>query len=101
MAPQTNSPKAEEAAAPTVDYIEYLGEEPHGTAFLSSHTIPKGDGRWKRNKVDDAKDVTWERDPQGPPVGFKGNRFRVRVEDLSPAQVAVLEKTPGYKRVSE
>lgn len=83
------------------DFIEYLGEEPHGTAFLTSHTLPKGDPLWKRNNVDDAKAATWERDPMGPPVGQKGNRFLVRTSDLSPAQVAVLEKTPSYKRVSE
>lgn len=89
------------ATPDAVAYIEYLGEEPYGTAFLSSHTIPKGDGLWKRNKVEGAKSVTWERDPLGPGIGQKGNRMLVRVEDLDPAQVALLEKTPGYKRVSE
>jgi hypothetical protein len=85
----------------TTEYDEYMGEEQYGTSFLQSHTIPKGDPLWKRNGVDDAKAVTWERDPQGPGVGQKGNRFLVRAADLTPAMISVLEKTPGYKRVSE
>lgn len=85
----------------TVDYIEYLGEEPHGTAFLTSFTIPRGDALWKRNKVTVTKDVTWERDPLGAGIGQKGNRMLVRVEDLPDGTAAVLEKTPGFKRVSE
>ena len=91
----------EESKTSDNDFIEYLGEEPHGTALLSSHSIPKGDPLWKRTGVEDAKAVTWERDPMGPAVGQKGNRFLVRTSDLSAAQVAVLEKTPGFKRVSE
>jgi hypothetical protein len=91
----------ETSAAPTTGYIEYLGEEPHGTAFLRSHSIPKNDPVWKRNRVEDAKAVAWERDPTGPGVGQKGNRMLVPIEDLTPAMVAVLEKLPGYKRVSE
>jgi hypothetical protein len=86
---------------PTGDFIQYLGEEPHGVDFLTSHSIAKGDALWKRNGVEDAKAVTWERDPMGPGIGQRGNRFLVKVSDLSPAQVAVLEKTPGFKRVSE
>jgi hypothetical protein len=86
-------------------FIEYLGDlddpKSYGVTFLTSHTIPKADGLWKRNKVDDAKEVTWERDPQGPGIGQKGNRMLVPVEDLTPSMVAVLEKTRGYKRVSE
>lgn len=87
----------------SADFIEYLGDpdSPHGVAFLTSHTIPKGDGLWKRNKVEDPKNVTWERDPLGPGIGQKGNRMLVRVEDLTPSMVSVLEKTPGYRRVSE
>jgi hypothetical protein len=95
------TPTDRAAHAATADYIEYLGEAPHGTAFLSSHTIPKGDALWKRNKVEDAKDAVWERDPQGPGIGQKGNRMLLSVEDLTPAMVSVLEKTPGFKRVSE
>ncbi len=88
---------------PTTDYIEYLGDpdSPHGVAFLTSHTLPKGDGLWKRNKVEDAKSVTWERDPLGPSIGQKGARMLLPVSDLTPGMVSVLEKTPGYRRVSE
>lgn len=85
----------------TVDYIEYLGEEPHGTTFLTSHTLPRGDALWKRNKMTVSKAVTFERDPLGPPVGQSGNRLLVRVDDLPEGTLAVLEKSPGYKRVSE
>lgn len=92
---------AEKAAAATTDYIEYMGEEPYGTAFLSSHTILRTDDLWKRNKVEDAKDVVWTRDPSGPGIGQQGSRMLVRVEDLTPGMVRVLEKTSGYKRVSE
>lgn len=95
---------AEEESAPEtteVEYIEYLGEEPHGTAFLSSHTLPRGDGLWKRNKLDVRKDVTWERDPYGPGIGQEGNRMLVRVDDLPAGTAEVLEKLPQYRRVSE
>ena len=98
-------PTASDKQAATTDYIEYLGDpnDPgkHGVAFLTSHSIPKSDGLWTRNKVEDAKTVTWERDPLGPGVGQKGARMLVRVEDMTPSMAAVLEKTPGYKRVSE
>jgi len=82
-------------------FIEYLGEAPHGTAFLTAHTLPKTDALWKRHNVSNPKEVTWERDPTGPGIGQKGSRMLVPVADLDPAQVAVLEKTPGYKRVNE
>lgn len=92
---------ADTKAANTTDYIEYMGDEVHGTSFLTSHTLPAGDGLWKRNKVEGAKKLTWERDPMGPGIGQKGARMLLPVEDIDPAQVAVLEKTPGYRRVSE
>lgn len=94
---------AEESApeATEVEYIEYLGEEPFGTAFLTSHTLPRGDGLWKRNKLDVRKDVTWERDPYGPAIGQPGNRMLVRVDDLPAGTAEVLEKLPTYRRVSE
>lgn len=82
------------------EYIEYTGEEPYGTAFLTSHTLPRGDGVWKRAGVKMTKDVVWERDPYGPGIGQKGNRMLVPVSDLSPEAVAALEKIPGYKRVT-
>ena len=50
----TTETVAEEANVPsTHEYIEYLGDPdgPHGTAFLTSHTIPKGDTVWARLKV--------------------------------------------------
>lgn len=87
--------------AEKADFIEYQGEAPHGVSFLTSHTIPKGDPLWKRNGVEDAKVVTWVRDPMGPGIGQPGARMLVRTSDLTPGMVAVLEKTPGYKRVSE
>jgi hypothetical protein len=84
-----------------VEYIEYLGEEPYGTAFLHTHTLPRGDGLWKRAKITANKDVTWERDPYGPGIGQKGNRMLVRVEDLPTGAAEALEALPQYKRVSE
>lgn len=96
---------ATDKAASTQDYIEYLGDpqdpNAHGVTFLTSHEIPKTDPLWKRNRVEDVKAVKWERDPMGPPIGQKGNRFLVPIEDVTPAMVAVLEKTPGYRRVTE
>lgn len=100
MSDEKTSP-AEAEALPTRDYIQYMGEDPHGTAFLTSHTLPKGDALWKRNGVTVSKDVTWERDPMGPGIGQKGNKMLLAVEDLDPAVVRILEKTPGYKRVNE
>jgi hypothetical protein len=95
----------EKAVEPEQDFIEYLGDPENpaagGTAFLSSHTIPKGDGLWKRAKVSVSKDLTWERDPMGPGIGQKGNRMLLATSDVPPEALAVLEKTPGFKRVSE
>lgn len=82
------------------EYIEWLGEEPYGTDFIHSHTLPRGDGLWKRAGLKVNKDVTWERDPFGPAVGQPGNRFLVPVEDLPNGVAEVLEKVPGYKRVT-
>jgi hypothetical protein len=97
----TDTNKAAPAAEATTEYIEYLGEQPYGTAFLSSHTIPKGDPLWKRNKVSLTKDLVWERDPLGPGIGQKGNRMLLPVEDIPVEALSFLEKTPGFKRVSE
>lgn len=91
----------EDAPERAAGYLEYLGEEPHGTAFLTTHTLPKGDGLWKRNKLTANKDIVWERDPNGPAVGQKGNRFLVPIEDLPSGALEVLEKLPQYRRVSE
>lgn len=94
--------KAAEVSQPqTQDYIEYLGEEPHGVAFLTAHTLPKGDGLWKRNKVTVDQDIVWERDPMGPGIGQSGARMRLPVEDLPAGAAEILAKTPGYKLVSE
>lgn len=88
----------------TQDYIEYLGERgegQYGTDFLTSHTLPKGDGVWKRLRVTPpSKDLVWERDPFGPGHGQKGNRFLVPVEDLTPEIAAGLEKVPGFRKVN-
>lgn len=83
------------------EFIEYAGDPTHGTSFLQTHTIPKGDPVWKRNGVEMTKDLVWERDPYGPGVGQKGAKMRLAVSDVPPEALAVLEKTPGYKRVSE
>jgi len=83
------------------EYVEYLGEEPHGVAFLTSHAIPRTDPLWKRNDVANAKELVWERDPLGPGLGQPGSRMLLPVSKISPEQLAVLEKVPGYKRVKE
>jgi hypothetical protein len=94
-------PTDDEQVPATREYIEYLGEEPHGTAFLTAHTLPKGDQLWKRSGLKVTKDVTWERDPYGPGIGQKGNRMLVAVEDLPDGTAEVLEKLPMYKRVND
>ena len=91
MADETKVKAAEQPAAETHEYIEYLGdpENKHGTAFLGSHTITKGD-------------PVWERDPLGPAMGFKGNRMLLSTDGMDPALVTALtEKVPGYKLVNE
>lgn len=96
---------AEQPAAETHEYIEYLGDptNTHGTAFLHSHSIPKGDPVWERLRVDKpTKDLTWERDPLGPGMGFKGGRMLLSTDGMDPALVkALTEKVPGYKLVNE
>jgi hypothetical protein len=98
---ETNKAKENAADTNTTEYVEYLGEAPYGVTFLTAHTLPKGDALWKRNGVEATKDVVWERDPMGPPVGQKGSRMLVKTEDLPDGAKAVLEKTPGYKIVNE
>lgn len=95
---------AEEAAPATREYIEYLGEQdsPHGTSFLTSHTLPKGDPVWDRLKVaKPSKDLVWRRDEFGPGIGNKGNRMLLDTEDLDPAIVKAVAKIPGFKVVNE
>lgn len=82
----------------TAEYIEYTGEEPHGNAFLSSHTVTKGDPLWKRTGVEIPADLVWERDPSAP-IGTK-TQMRVETKGLPPEAVAALVKLPGYKRVT-
>lgn len=102
MTDQTDAVEpVEEDEVPTErEYIEYLGEEPHGTDFLTSHTIPKGDPVWKRFGLKPTKDVTWERDPFGPGIGQKGNRMLLSVEDLPDGVAEVLEQGQNYRRVT-
>lgn len=94
---------AQQEAESRTEFIEFLGDpnNAHGVAFLTAHTLPRGDGLWKRAGLTVNKDVTWERDPQGPPIGHKGARFLLPVSDLPEGVAEVLERTPGYKRVSE
>lgn len=105
MASTTEQPVEATEATPveTNEWIEYLGEpdSPHGTAFLSSHTIPKGDPVWKRLGVKPTKDLVWERDPLGPGHGFKGNRMLLSTEGLDQSLVEAVAKIPGFKVVNE
>lgn len=101
MADEEQAAEIESTEPQTRDYIEYLGEPPYGTDFLTAHTLPKGDRLWKRLGVKaPTKDIVWERDPFGPGHGQKGNRFLVPVEDLTPEIAAGLEKVPGFKKVN-
>lgn len=102
------STKATEAAeTPAVEesnkreFIEYLGEEPYGVTFLTSHTLPRGDGLWKRAGVTVNRDLTWERDPNLASIGHKGNRMLLPVEGLPDGAAEALEKLPQYKRVTD
>jgi len=93
---------AETVSTKTNQYIEYLGDEVHGTAFLSSHTISKSDSVWNRIQVDKpTKDLVWMRDEFGPAIGNKGSRMLLSTEGLSPDLVAGMGKLPGYKVVNE
>jgi hypothetical protein len=85
------------------EWIEYTGDpdSQHGTAFLHSHTIPKGDPVWKRLGVKPTKDLVWERDPLGPAIGSKGNRMLLSTEGLDRALVDAVAKIPGFKVVNE
>jgi hypothetical protein len=84
-----------------VEFIEYAGDPEHGTAFLTSHTLLAKDPMWKRNGVEMTKNLVWERDPYGPPIGNKGAKMRLAVSDIPAEALSVLEKTPGFKRVTE
>lgn len=84
------------------EFLEYTGEEPHGTSFLTSHTIPKGDPVWKRLGVKPTKDLVWERDPLGPGIGQKGNRMLLSTEGMDPELVAVIDdRFPNINRVTD
>lgn len=93
---------AEQTPSTSAEYIEYLGDpaNPHGTDFVTSHTILKGDPTWKRLGVEVKKDLTWERDPLGPAVGFKGNRMLLPVSDLPAGVAEAIVKMPEFKRVT-
>ena len=100
----TETVAEESAAVETNEYIEYLGEEdsPHGTAFLTTHTLPKGDSVWQRLRVDKpTKDLVWTRDEFGPKIGQKGSRMLLSTDGLDPRLVTALARVPGYKVVNE
>jgi hypothetical protein len=98
----TEEPVAEESAPETHEYIEYMGEEPHGTAFLTAHTIPKSDPVWGRLRVSKpTKDLVWTRDEFGPPIGNKGNRMLLSTDGMTPELVTAVAKIPGFKVVNE
>lgn len=82
------------------DFVEYLGEAPYGVDFLASHTLPRGDILWRRNKIDMDRDLVWERDvtiPNGQP----GNRMLLPTEGIPDAALDKLLEQPQYRRVSE
>jgi hypothetical protein len=93
----TNDEKATPAA--TKEFVEYAGDPQYGTAFLTSHTITKGDPLWKRNGVEVDRDLVWERDPSVP-VGHK-SKMRLSTEGLSADAVKALVSLPEFKLVSE
>lgn len=103
MATTESTAEATEVPADkTNEYLEYLGEEPHGTAFLTSHTLPKNDPVWGRLRVDKpSKDLVWNRDEFGPPIGNRGNRMLLSTEGMSPELVTAVAKIPGFKVVNE
>lgn len=102
MTDVTDETVAEESAPETHEYIEYAGDEVHGTAFLTSHTIPKGDSVWKRLHVNAPdEDLVWMRDEFGPPIGSPGSRMLLSTDGLSPSLVTALGKVPGYTVVNE
>lgn len=80
------------------EYVEYAGDPEHGTAFLASHTITKGDALWKRNGVEVDRDLVWERDPSVP-VGKK-SPMRISTKDLSADAIKALTGLPGFKVVT-
>lgn len=83
------------------EFIEYLGEAPHGSTFLTSHAILQGDPLWKREKLDVGQDLVWERDPLGPAVGFPGNQLLLATDDLPAGVADVLLKLPQYRLVTD
>lgn len=88
----------EVTAEPTeekVDYIEFVGQQPHGTEFYGAngtHTVTRSHLKEYHDVDLGAKEVVWKRGANG--------RFLVPVNDISPEAVAVLEKDPLFKRVT-
>lgn len=90
----------EQQPAEVTQWVEYTGPEPHGNTFLTSHTITTKDPMWERERVaPPEEDLVWTRDPNGPAVGWPGNRMLLPADDLSDGVVNALLKVQGFQLV--
>jgi hypothetical protein len=88
-------PQTAEAEPEKTEYIEFVGQEPYGTEFISEHTVTR---RQLRDAWDVAipKDLKWTKTQGGPNAG----RMLVPVSDMTPEAAEGFEKDPMFKRVS-
>lgn len=94
-APQTEARETEAEQPSGIEYIEFVGEKPHGTEFSGGHTITRKQLKdaWD---VDTPNDLSWTKAEGGPNRG----RFLVPVSDMSPAAAEGLAKEPTFRRVT-
>lgn len=77
------------------EYIEFVGQEPHGTEFygrLGTHSISAKHMKEFHDTELGKKDIVWTRGSNG--------RFLVPVTDMTPEAAEILARDPMFKRVS-
>ena len=74
------------------EYIEFVGQQPYGTEFTTSHTVSRKDLKDAYDIDLGTKEVVWTKGRNG--------RFLVKASDMSPEAVEVLENDPMFKRVT-
>jgi hypothetical protein len=85
----------QEAQPSEQEYIEFVGQEPHGTEFHSEHTVTRKQLRdaWG---VETSKDLRWTKAAGGPNKG----RMLVPVSDMSEAAAQGFENDPMFRKVT-
>jgi hypothetical protein len=83
--------EAREVESDKTEYIEFVGDAPHGTEFHASHSITSKHMKDYHDVDLGKKEVVWARGTNG--------RFLVPVADITPEAAEILVADPMFRRV--